>query len=150
MWGLIIAEPFLNSNPCIFILGDNLFVGNLNKVNLDKEINNLKGACIFTYKVIDPERYGVVELGKNNKAINIIEKPKNPVSDNAITGIYFYDRNAAKIAKTLTPSSRGELEITDLLVLFKLIIISQKIDSLVTWMQVPLIHYTRHLILFQH
>ena len=134
--GLIIAEQFLNSNPCIFILGDNLFVGNLDKVNLEKEINNLEGACIFTYKVSDPERYGVVELGENNKAINIIEKPKNPVSDNAITGIYFYDKNAAQIAKTLIPSNRGELEISDLNqhYLNHNLLSVKKLDSLVTWM----------------
>ena len=112
--GLIIGEKFLSNHPCVFILGDNLFVGSMNQYKFRKEIENKKGATIFTYKVNDPERYGIVTLNKKSKPLNITEKPKQPTSNNAITGIYFYDNNAVQIAKTLKPSNRNELEITDI------------------------------------
>lgn len=134
--GLIIGESFLKSNPCIFILGDNLFVGQMNKIKLDTEISRKKGACIFTYKVHDPERYGVVEIDNKNQPLKIMEKPKNPISNNAITGIYFYDGYASKIAKTLLPSKRGELEISDLNqhYLDKNLLSVINLDSFITWM----------------
>lgn len=112
--GLIIGEKFLSNHPCVFILGDNLFVGSMSQYKFRKEIENKKGATIFTYKVNDPERYGIVTLNKKSKPLNITEKPKQPTSNNAITGIYFYDNNAVQIAKTLKPSNRNELEITDI------------------------------------
>ena len=112
--GLIIGESFLSNNPCVFILGDNLFIGSMQKKNIKEEILNEEGATIFTYKVKDPERYGIVSLNKTNEPMEIIEKPKTLLSNNAITGIYFYDKDAPQIAKTLVPSNRNELEITDL------------------------------------
>jgi glucose-1-phosphate thymidylyltransferase len=109
----IIGEKFLAGQKCCLILGDNIFYGNdfhkILKANIKK-----KGATIFAYKVDDPRRYGVVVLDKNNNAKSIEEKPKNPRSNLAITGVYFYDSNVVNFAKTLKPSSRGELEISDL------------------------------------
>tara|TARA_Y100000991_G_C21897200_1_gene316415 strand:- start:41 stop:913 length:873 start_codon:yes stop_codon:yes gene_type:complete len=111
--GLIIAEKFLSNSPCVFILGDNLFIGaNVKKVFKEEFYKN-HGSTIFTYQVKDPERYGIVSLDKDGKATSIIEKPKKFISNQAITGIYFYDKNAPQIAKSLKPSERGELEITD-------------------------------------
>ncbi len=110
---LIIAEKFINNKNVLLILGDNIFYG-LN-YNFYK-INSLKqnfGARIFTYKVENPSRYGVVEI-KNNNIISIEEKPKKPKSNYVATGMYIFDNNAIKYAKTLKPSKRGELEITDL------------------------------------
>ena len=111
--GLIIAEKFLSQSPCVFILGDNLFLGENVKDTFKKELDKKYGSTIFTYQVIDPERYGVVSVDKNGEAIKIIEKPKKFISNQAITGIYFYDKHAPQIAKSLKPSERGELEITD-------------------------------------
>ena len=111
--GLIIGEKFLNGESCVFILGDNLFLGSIDKKNLKNKLTAKEGATIFTYKVIDPERYGVVSFNKNNDPLEIIEKPENPLSNNAITGLYLFDKNAVDIAKKLKPSDRGELEITD-------------------------------------
>ena len=107
----ILAEKNINNEPVCLILGDNIFHGfNFKDINL----KNLKGANIFTYDVPDPERYGVLEV-KKNKIMSIIEKPKKPKSSKAITGIYFFDKNVVKISKTLKPSKRNELEITDVL-----------------------------------
>ncbi len=111
--GLIIAEKFLSQSPCVFILGDNLFLGENIKNTFEKEFNKKYGSTIFTYQVRDPERYGIVSVDKNGEAIKIIEKPKKFISNQAITGIYFYDKYAPQIAKSLKPSKRGELEITD-------------------------------------
>ena len=111
--GLIIAEKFISGESCVFILGDNLFIGSLNPIVLKNKLDGQKGATIFTYKVNDPERYGVVYLNKKNEPLEIIEKPENPLSNNAVTGLYVYDKNASKIAKSLKPSYRNELEITD-------------------------------------
>ena len=110
---LIIAEDFLDSSPSALILGDNIFYGNLIEGKLSSA-NIQTGATIFTYHVNDPKRYGVAEFDENNKVIGIEEKPNNPKSNYAITGLYFYDELAPEYAKNVQPSSRGELEITDL------------------------------------
>ena len=111
--GLLIAEKFIKSNPCILILGDNLFYGSDLGDLLKKASNRYNGATIFSYHVSDPQRYGVVEY-KNGIVTNIDEKPKDPKTNFVITGIYFYDNNVFEYAKTLKPSKRNELEITDL------------------------------------
>ena len=112
---LIIAEKFLDQDPSILILGDNLFHGNDFPNLLLNAINNINGATIFAYPVSDPERYGVVEFNKKGKVIKIEEKPKFPKSKYAITGLYFFDKTVCEKAKTINSSERGELEITDLL-----------------------------------
>ena len=110
----LIAESFIDNNPSVLILGDNLYHGNDLSPQLVKANENEKGATIFVYPVRDPERYGVAEFDKNKKVINLEEKPKNPKSRFAVTGIYFYDNSAVNKAKKITPSPRGELEITSL------------------------------------
>ena len=111
---LIIGEEFLNNSPSALILGDNLFHGeNLGK-NLEYANKDEDFSTVFAYGVSDPERYGVVEFNQFGEIISIEEKPKHPKSKYAITGLYFYDKNAPKKCKTLKPSKRGELEITDL------------------------------------
>ncbi|GAB6189637.1 glucose-1-phosphate thymidylyltransferase RfbA [Marinitoga arctica] len=110
----IIGEEFIGNDECAMILGDNIFYGH-NLTKLLKEAAENKGrATVFGYYVDDPERFGVVEFDKNGKAISLEEKPKEPKSNYAVTGLYFYDKNVAKYAKQLKPSARGELEITDL------------------------------------
>ncbi|MEK9781135.1 MAG: glucose-1-phosphate thymidylyltransferase RfbA [Gammaproteobacteria bacterium] len=111
---LLIGEHFINNHPSALILGDNFFYGSGLEQILSKANEIHDGASVFAYSVRDPERYGVVNFDKNNNAISIIEKPKNPQSNYAVTGLYFYDSNASKYAKSLKPSTRGELEITDL------------------------------------
>lgn len=111
---LILAENFINNNPSVLILGDNIYYGN-NLYNLLTSANSRQqGATIFAYQVNDPERYGVVEFDKNQKAISLEEKPMVPKSKFAITGLYFYDEFATNYAKSIKPSARGEKEITDL------------------------------------
>ena len=111
---LLIAKNFLNGSPSVLILGDNFFYGDgLQKKLLDAN-NRKNGATIFGYRVNDPERYGIIEVNKKGKVKELIEKPINPPSNLAITGIYFYDSNAPIFAEEITPSERGELEITDL------------------------------------
>ena len=111
---LILGEDFLNNSPSALILGDNLFHGeNLGK-NLENANKDLGYSTVFAYKVSDPQRYGVLEFNENGEIASIEEKPKNPKSKYAITGLYFYDKNAPKKCKTLKTSKRGELEITDL------------------------------------
>ena len=134
--GLIIGEQFLSQDPCIYILGDNLFIGSIKKNKLENQIQKKKGATIFSYKVNDPERYGVVDLNEKNKPISIIEKPKNPTSNNAITGLYFYDGQASQIAKNIKPSNRNELEITDINKFYfnKGLLSVSRIDDEVTWL----------------
>ena len=111
---LIIAEDFLAGSPCALILGDNLFYGSqLDKV-LIAASKQQGGASIFAYQVKDPERYGVVEFDDKGKAVSIEEKPEQPKSSHAVTGLYFYDQHASAYAKIISPSARGELEITDL------------------------------------
>lgn len=110
----IIGEEFINNEPVALILGDNIFHG-FGFSSMLKEIGkNTKGATVFGYQVQDPERFGVVEFDKDNKALSIEEKPKNPKSNYAVTGLYFYDKHVVNYAKSLKPSQRGELEITDL------------------------------------
>ena len=111
---LLIAKNFLNGSPSVLILGDNFFYGDgLQKKLLDANIRK-NGATIFGYRVNDPERYGIIEVNDKGKVKELIEKPINPSSNLAITGIYFYDSNAPIFAEEITPSERGELEITDL------------------------------------
>lgn len=109
----ILGEEFIGKDNCALILGDNLFYGNGFSEILKKAKEKETGATIFGYNVKDPQRYGVPEFDDNNKVISIEEKPKNPKSNYAITGLYFYDNDVVEIAKNLKPSERGELEITD-------------------------------------
>lgn len=110
---LIIAEPFLQGSPSCLILGDNIFYGhNLNQ-SLQQADANQTGATVFAYHVRDPERYGVVVLDKDGRPLELDEKPLQPRSNYAVTGLYFYDGDAPAIARALKPSARGELEITD-------------------------------------
>tara|TARA_B100000989_G_scaffold55285_1_gene37208 strand:+ start:10567 stop:11442 length:876 start_codon:yes stop_codon:yes gene_type:complete len=109
----ILGEKFINSSDVALILGDNLFYGsNLSQILKKADLNS--GATIFGYHVSDPERFGVVEFNKDHKAINIEEKPSRPKSNYAVTGLYFYDNDVVDYAKSLSPSDRGEIEITDL------------------------------------
>ncbi|HLP73818.1 MAG TPA: glucose-1-phosphate thymidylyltransferase RfbA [Bacteroidales bacterium] len=110
----IIGEEFVNGEPVCMILGDNIFYGHGFGEVLGKTSKLTKGACVFGYYVNDPERYGVVEFDKDRKAVSIEEKPKSPRSNYAVTGLYFYDNTVVQKAKSLKPSTRGELEITDL------------------------------------
>lgn len=110
----IIAQDFIKNEPVALILGDNIFHG-FGFSSMLKEVGKRTlGATVFGYQVQDPERFGVVEFDKNNKAISIEEKPAQPKSNYAVTGLYFYDNNVVEYAKSLKPSARGELEITDL------------------------------------
>ena len=110
----IIGKKFIGNSKCALILGDNIFYGENFRTKLQNAKFRNEGATIFSYSVHDPNRYGVVELDKNKKAKKIIEKPKHPKSNFAVTGLYFYDNEVVNIAKKLKPSKRGELEITDL------------------------------------
>jgi glucose-1-phosphate thymidylyltransferase len=110
----ILGENFIGDDLSALILGDNIFYGHDLNDPLLNAMQKEDGATIFAYHVHDPERYGVVEFNQNNKAISLEEKPKNPKSNYAITGLYFYDKDVVGMAKTLKPSARGELEITDL------------------------------------
>ena len=110
----LIGEKFIENDSVALILGDNLFYG-YGFSGMLQEVSNLQeGACIFGYYVNNPRAYGVVEFDEEGKVLSIEEKPKNPKSKYAVPGLYFYDKDVVKIAKTLKPSSRGELEITDL------------------------------------
>lgn len=108
----IIGEKFIGKDKVALILGDNIFYGT-GLSNLLQSNNNPEGGVIYAYRVHDPERYGVVEFDSNGQAISIEEKPKKPKSNYAVPGIYFYDNSVVEIAKNITPSHRGELEITD-------------------------------------
>ena len=110
----IIAEDFIRESPCALILGDNIFYGSGLIQNLRTAKAELKGATIFTYHVQNPQRYGVVELNDDGIVESIVEKPKVPKSNMAVTGLYFYSADVVRIAKELKPSCRGELEITDI------------------------------------
>ena len=109
----IIGEDFIGNDNVALILGDNIFYGSGLEQTL-KDINNPKGGVIFAYHVQDPQRYGVVEFDRERKVISIEEKPKQPKSNYAVPGIYFYDNSVIEIAKRIKPSARGELEITDI------------------------------------
>jgi len=114
----LIAENFIGNDSVALILGDNIFYGqNISQV-LQQEKTLQTGAMIFGYEVQDPKRYGVITFDENRKIIDIIEKPENPPSRFAVTGLYFYDNQVIEIAKNLIPSSRGELEITDVNVIY--------------------------------
>lgn len=113
----IIGEDFIQNDCCALILGDNIFYGQGFSGLLRKAVKNIEtngGAEVFAYQVKDPQRFGVVEFDCNNKAVSIEEKPQSPKSDYAVTGLYFYDKNASQYAKQLEKSPRGEYEITDL------------------------------------
>ncbi len=111
---LIIAEDFLDGAPSCLILGDNIFHGGGLSDVLTRATGNYAGATVFGYWVRDPERYGVVEFGDDYRVLSIEEKPERPRSNYAVTGLYFYDSRASAFARELAPSTRGELEITDL------------------------------------
>ncbi|MBB5696562.1 glucose-1-phosphate thymidylyltransferase RfbA [Muricoccus pecuniae] len=110
----ILGEEFLDGQPSALVLGDNIFHGD----NLEAELASARvagpGASVFAYRVADPERYGVVEFDSGSRAVSLEEKPSRPRSDWAVTGLYFYDGRASSLARSLQPSARGELEITDL------------------------------------
>ena len=109
----IIGEEFIDDEPVTLILGDNLFYGHGYLDFLKGRLDNLKGALVFGYPVKDPERYGVVEFDEKGKVVSIEEKPKQPKTNYAVPGLYVYDRNVVEITKSIKPSARGELEITD-------------------------------------
>jgi len=110
----VIGRDFVGDDTSALILGDNIFYGQSFSVDLQKSAMLQKGAMVFAYPVQDPERYGVVEFDARGKAISIEEKPKEPKSRYAVTGLYFYDKQVCELAASLKPSVRGELEITDL------------------------------------
>jgi glucose-1-phosphate thymidylyltransferase len=110
----IIGEDFIGNDPCALVLGDNIFYGHDFHELLGSATQRQAGASVFAYHVHDPERYGVAEFDASGKVLSLEEKPKAPKSNYAVTGLYFYDRQVVELAKSLKPSARGELEITDL------------------------------------
>tara|TARA_B110000858_G_scaffold17319_1_gene17505 strand:- start:42919 stop:43797 length:879 start_codon:yes stop_codon:yes gene_type:complete len=110
----LIGEEFIGDSRVCLVLGDNIFYGNRIEDTLKSAVEQKQGASVFAYYVTDPERYGVVELDEQNNAIGLEEKPENPKSHYAVTGLYMYDNDVVEIAKSIKPSPRGELEITDI------------------------------------
>ena len=110
----ILGDTFIGNDLSALVLGDNIFYGHDFNDLLGKAMIRSDGATVFAYRVHDPERYGVAEFDKQNKVLSLEEKPKNPKSIYAVTGLYFYDKDVVSMAKILKPSARGELEITDL------------------------------------
>lgn len=110
----ILGEEFIGEDSCALVLGDNIFYGHDLPKELQAAVNQTSGATVFAYHVNDPERYGVVEFDKDGIAVSLEEKPLEPKSNYAITGLYFYDNSVVEMAKSLKPSHRGELEITDI------------------------------------
>ena len=113
----LIGEDFIGKDNVALVLGENIFYGTSFSNTLKTAVEKIEkegGANVFAYKVKDPQRFGVVEFDETNRAINIEEKPQNPKSDYAVTGLYFYDNNVVNYVKEQKPSARGELEITDL------------------------------------
>ena len=110
----ILGEDFIGDDLSTLILGDNIFYGHDIESILDSATQRTEGATIFAYHVNDSERYGVAEFDQNNRVLSLEEKPRQPKSNFAVTGLYFYDQDVVKLAKNLKPSKRGELEITDL------------------------------------
>jgi glucose-1-phosphate thymidylyltransferase len=108
-----LGADFIGNDSVCLILGDNIFYGHDLTELVSKSANLKSGACVFAYQVRDPERYGVVEFGKDGRAISIEEKPKQPKSNWAVVGLYYYDSSVVQVAQNLKPSARGELEITD-------------------------------------
>lgn len=109
----IIGQDFIGNDPCALVLGDNIYHGHQFNELLHSAMQRETGASVFAYHVKDPERYGVVEFDNQGKAISLEEKPLKPKSNYAVTGLYFYDQQVVDIAKSIKPSARGELEITD-------------------------------------
>jgi glucose-1-phosphate thymidylyltransferase len=110
----ILGEEFIGNSPVSLVLGDNIFYGQGFEQSLRDSAKTTAGATVFAYHVSDPQRYGVVEFDANDRALSIVEKPKAPRSNWAVTGLYFYDAKVVEFAKSLKPSARGELEITDI------------------------------------
>lgn len=110
----IVGADFIAGNPCAMILGDNLFYGTDLQPKLQRAVSRSSGATVFAYTVKDPKRYGIVELDADERPISIEEKPRTPKSRHAVTGLYFYDAEVTSLAQSLSPSARGELEITDI------------------------------------
>jgi glucose-1-phosphate thymidylyltransferase len=109
----VIGADFINNDSCALVLGDNIFYGHDLARDVQAATQKVSGATVFAYPVRDPERYGVVEFTHDGKALSIEEKPKNPKSRYAVTGLYFYDNQVVALTRSLKPSTRGELEITD-------------------------------------